>query len=180
MQSPAWPGLRARLLGLSIVVIIGVGAYASSFVDKGDVTPAAGSTEGPAALVQLNPSSIPWTAISLRSEADGLSAIAALAPRDLFMAGYLEFDGPARWADRFAHNVLSCEANDWGTWYSNGFVTRAQFTHRSWSIASSRTGLTDPANPYHVGAAVAVWTNLILAEGSHPGSDAGWPVCFWR
>lgn len=108
----------------------------------------------------------------------GLLEIAGMAPRQLFVAGYHAFDGPIHWAEHFAHRVLPCESKEWGTWYSNGFVTKAQFTHRSWRIATFETGLSDPGNPYHVGAAVAAWTNILLEEGSHPGSEAGWPGCF--
>jgi hypothetical protein len=98
----------------------------------------------------------------------------------LFAQGYLDHGGDPALLDHLLVNVLPCEGgptfrNDYG----NGYISRAQFHPGSWATAARYTGLSDGANPYHVGANVAVWIRLI-GGGSAAGTTSGWPVCWWR
>ncbi len=93
-----------------------------------------------------------------------------------FSDGYAAYQGEPAWLAHFVNVVLPCESSEWGGWYSNGYVSRAQFSPGSWATAVQHTALADPTDPYHVGANVAYWSGAI----DHPGSSAGWPTCWWQ
>ena len=94
-----------------------------------------------------------------------------------FRQGFQDFDGNPEWEDRFV-DVLLCEGDYW-VGYSgppvSRYISRAQFDPGSWATATAATELSDPDNPYHVGANMAWWSGAI----SHPGDSSGWPGC-WR
>ena len=92
-----------------------------------------------------------------------------------FRQGYRDFGGNPEWEDRFVDVIDTCESpgHEWNDVYPL-YVSRAQFDPRSWATAADATTLADPANPYHVGANVAVWSRLI----EHPGGSGGWPGCW--
>lgn len=94
-----------------------------------------------------------------------------------FIEGYRSAEGSPEYEEHLVNDVLPCEdAEGWGIgYYANGYISRAQFDQGSWATATAGTNLNDPANPYHVGAAVANWINII----DDPGSSAGWPYC-WK
>jgi len=95
---------------------------------------------------------------------------------DAFRQGYRDFGGREGWLEHFVQDVFSsCESTVWGGWYSNGYVSRAQFHPDSWATTVRNTGLVEPTDPYVVGGNVAWWSNAIR----HPGSTAGWPTCWW-
>ena len=123
-----------------------------------------------AAPTSLRPCRLPCAPVSrvrgMATEADWLR----------FLSGYRDWGGREEWLRHFVEDVLPCESGEWGAWYANGYVSRAQFDPGSWATAIQHTGLDDPADPYHVGAAVAWWGNNI----AHPGGSGGWPTCWWR
>ena len=94
-----------------------------------------------------------------------------------FRQGYRDFNGNPEWEERFI-DVLLCEGDYW-VGYSgppvSRYISRAQFDPGSWATATAATELSDPDNPYHVGANMAWWSGAI----SHPGDSSGWPGC-WR
>ncbi len=93
----------------------------------------------------------------------------------LFRQGYRDFGGNPEWEDRFVDVIDTCESegHGWADTYPL-YISRAQFHPGSWATAVGVTKLTDPSDPYHVGAAVAAWSELI----SHPGGTGGW-AAFW-
>jgi hypothetical protein len=96
-----------------------------------------------------------------------------------FRQGYGDRGGVAAWEDHFVDDVLPCEAGRWTGYYGppvSRYISRAQFHPGSWATTTSATGLSDPDNPYHVGANVAWWSRNI----SHPGSLGGWAECWKR
>lgn len=97
---------------------------------------------------------------------------------DEFDRGYLEHGGRVEWLPRFRYIIPTCEGGQWAGYNGqNGYYSRAQFTLGSWRSAEGFAGRPlDPDDPYDTGAAVALWSNAI----DHPGSTAGWPVCWYR
>lgn len=104
----------------------------------------------------------------------------AWSPDDCaFAQGYVDAGGPVVYLRHLVEDVLPCEG-EWRTVYTNGYVSAFQFTPGTWGTAARGTGLTDPLDPFHVGANVAALINDLERRGVSPGSSAGWPVCFWR
>jgi hypothetical protein len=96
-----------------------------------------------------------------------------------FINGYRAYGGPAEWEANAWLTVTTCEGSQWEGYYGP-YWSRAQFSADTWAKVRAGTGLSDPDDPYTVGAGVAWWINALLAEGSHPGGTGGWPVCWWR
>ena len=119
-----------------------------------------------AAAARGRPGSVvePWRAIIC---AEG-------TPWPCFRQGYRDFGGNPEWEDRFVDVIDTCESRDYG-WADTYelYISRAQFHPDSWATAVSATKLNDPADPYHVGGNVAVWSNA-----TDPGGSGGWPGCW--
>lgn len=102
------------------------------------------------------------------------------SPGAAFRQGYQDFGGRQEWEEHFVTDViLGCENKTYGwVWHpeASSFITVAQFHRDSWARASAATGLGDPYNLYHVGAAVAYWSTSI----EHPGDSGGWAECWWE
>ena len=94
-----------------------------------------------------------------------------------FSAGYLDHGGNPAWLAHFLYDVAPCEGGPaWGIGdYGNGYVSRLQFHPQSWATAVAHTGLSNPVDPYHVGANVAWWSNA----SDSPEGTGGWPHCWW-
>ena len=124
----------------------------------------------PAMGVEAGLSVLPVSAPSVRPP------LSVSDPWAAFADGYRAWGGREEWLEHFVNDVLPCESSEWGGWYDNGYVSRAQFAPGSWATAVGHTGLSDPTDPYAVGAAVAWWSAAI----EHPGSTSGWATCWWR
>ena len=93
-------------------------------------------------------------------------------PIAAFIRGYRDLGGNRAWERRFIEVVIPCE-NGWHwDWGQSFHLSVAQFEPGSWATAAEATGLADPENLYHVGAAVAWWSNEV-----GPEAPAGW-ACF--
>ena len=102
---------------------------------------------------------------------------AGTVERNAFRQGYQDYMGNPVWEDRFIDVILNCENKTYGwVWRpsASSYITVAQFHPDTWARASAATGLDDPYNLYHVGAAVAYWSVSI----EHPGASGGWPGCW--
>ncbi len=107
---------------------------------------------------------------------EAASAIICADEWACFRQGYRDFGGNPEWEDRFVDVIETCESEGYG-WADVYplYLSRAQFDPDSWRRAAGMSGLYDPADPYTVGANVAVWSNAI----AHPGGSGGWGGC-WR
>ena len=132
-------------------------------------TPAA-AAPAPAVAMEAGLPVLPVSAPSVHSD------LPTSDPSGAFADGFRAWGGREEWLEHFVNDVLPCESSEWGGWYDNGYVSRGQFDPGSWATAVGNTGLSDPTNPYAVGAAIAWWSNAI----EHPGSTGGWPTCWWR
>lgn len=95
-----------------------------------------------------------------------------------FIAGYRDYGGNPTWEAHWIEDVLPCEGGpEWWRFgpYDNGYISPVQFHGGSWATAFAATGLSDPYDPFHVGANVAWWSNRV-----DPGGTGGWPVCWHR
>ena len=89
-----------------------------------------------------------------------------------FLAGYRDHGGNPALERHFVDSVIPCESG-WEWERGDSFhLSVAQFHPKSWATAAEATGLADPENLYHVGAAVAWWSNEV-----GPEAPAGW-ACF--
>lgn len=94
-------------------------------------------------------------------------------PRAQFIEGYLAYGGVARYLPGLLAMIdEGCEYDSWLWRGDSAFISVMQFHPQSWRRATELTGLSDPYNLYHVGAATAVWAKLVGPEP--PG---GW-ACY--
>lgn len=138
----------------------------------------AGLAGTPAPSPQL-PDAVPVVVRGQEAAPDWLTPLHAYAEQE-FRQGYRDFGGNPAWEEHFVTDViLGCENSTYGwVWHpeASHYITVAQFHPASWATAARATELDDPNDPYHVGAAVAWWSNAI----EHPGGTGGWPTCWWE
>jgi hypothetical protein len=97
-------------------------------------------------------------------------------PVSEFLAGYRAAGGPPDLESHILNNVIPCESG----WIpsrvsSAGHLGLLQFDPGTWASA----GGGDWADPHTQGRNGATWLWMLEAEGSSPGSTAGWPGCWW-